>query len=146
MAAIADVPELAAVLQVVRGGAECGKAVVDNADAVCFTGSVKTGKLVAMACAANFIPCFLELGGKDPAVVLASADLERAATAILRAGVAQTGQACQSVERVYVDQSIYEEFVKLLVEKASKVKLNYPEISEGHIGPLIFEPQAATIR
>ena len=76
----------------------------------------------------------------------ARADLERAATAILRAGVAQTGQACQSVERVYVDQTIYEQFVKLLVEKASKVKLNYPEIGEGHIGPLIFEPQAATIR
>jgi len=145
IAAIQDVPELAEVLRVVRGGAEVGKAVVDNADAVCFTGSVKTGKIVAMACASNFIPCFLELGGKDPAVVLASADLERATTAILRAGVAQTGQACQSVERVYVDQAVYEPFVKLLAEKASKVALNYPDINTGHIGPLIFEHQAATI-
>jgi len=101
---ILAVPELAAVLKVVRGGATAGKAVVQNADAICFTGSVPTGMLIANACTQRFIPAFLELGGKDPGIVLADADLEVATDAVLRSCVGATGQACQSLERIYVDE------------------------------------------
>jgi len=72
---IRETPGLSHVLSLIRGGAEAGKAVVDHADVICFTGSVETGKKIALRCADRFIPAFLELGGKDPAIVLADADL-----------------------------------------------------------------------
>lgn len=142
---IAAVPELAAVLTVVPGTGETGAALIEEVDAVCFTGSVKTGRLVAEACARRFIPAFLELGGKDPVIITASAKLKEAAATVLRASVAATGQACQSLERVYVDAVIYDEFVRLLVEQAQQVTLNYPDIHQGQIGPLIFDRQADII-
>ncbi len=142
---IQEVPALAAVLKLVRGGAEAGKAVVNNTDAVCFTGSIATGKHIAMAAATRLIPAFLELGGKDPALVLADADLEMATDAILRSAVGATGQACQSLERIYVHEDAYDNFLNLLVAKAKKVTLNATKKSEGQLGPLIFEPQAKLI-
>jgi len=141
-----DVPELAAVLGIVMGGPETGIALIDNVDAVCFTGSVATGRRVGEQAAYRLIPAFLELGGKDPAIVTAEADLERATDAILRSAAGATGQACQSIERIYVDVSIHDRFVALLVEKARAVRLNYPDIHSGHIGPLIYAGQAATLR
>jgi aldehyde dehydrogenase (NAD+) len=96
---IKEVPELNKVLKLVRGGASAGKGVVQNADAICFTGSVPTGKKIGAVCAERFIPAFLELGGKDPAIILANADLEVATDAVLRSAVGATGQACQSLER-----------------------------------------------
>ena len=81
---IAAVPELAAVLAVVDGDADTGRAIVGNVDYVCFTGSVATGRKVAEAAAAAFIPANLELGGKDPMIVLPSADPVHAATIALR--------------------------------------------------------------
>lgn len=143
---IMEVPELAAVLQLVRGGAEAGKAVVNTADAVCFTGSIATGKHIAMACAKRLIPVFLELGGKDPAVVLEDADLDMATDAILRASVSATGHACQSLERIYVHRNIHDAFLKLLIAKAKEVPLNNEVISSGQLGPIIFEQQAEIIR
>lgn len=140
--AIANVPELAEVLAIVPGAGETGAALIEEVDALCFTGSVKTGRLVAAACARRFIPAFLELGGKDPVIVTASANLEQAVKTVLRASVAATGQACQSLERVYVDAAIHDEFVNLLVEQARQATLNYPDIHQGQIGPLIFERQA----
>ena len=98
----AQVPALANVVDYAMGAGATGEAVIDNVDAVCFTGSVRTGRLVAERAASNFIPAFLEMGGKDPAIVLESADLERTAQVLLRGSVAATGQACQSVERIYV--------------------------------------------
>jgi succinate-semialdehyde dehydrogenase / glutarate-semialdehyde dehydrogenase len=96
---IAQVPELKAILAVVEGDAETGRAIVAAVDYVCFTGSVATGRKVAEAAAAAFIPANLELGGKDPMIVLPSADPVTAATIALRASVAANGQACQSIER-----------------------------------------------
>jgi acyl-CoA reductase-like NAD-dependent aldehyde dehydrogenase len=142
---IAAVPELNSVLALLPGAGETGAALVGEVDAVCFTGSIKTGRIVAEAAAKRFIPAFLELGGKDPAIVVESADLERATTAILRASIAATGQACQSLERIYVQETIFEEFVEQLVAKAREVTLNYPNPHEGHLGPLIFERQAEII-
>ena len=143
---IAKVPELANVLAIVDGDGSTGAALVENVDAIAFTGSVATGRRVGESAATSFIPAFLELGGKDPAVVLPGSDLERCTTAILRASIIATGQACQSIERIYVHDSQYDAFVKLLAEKAGAVRLSYPDAARGEIGPIIFERQAVTLR
>jgi len=143
--ALAKVPALAAVLKIISGGAETGRALVEVADTVCFTGSVNTGKKVAMQAAGRLIPAFLELGGKDPAIVLASADINRATDAILRSAAGSAGQACMSIERIFVDREIYPEFLTALTNKAKAVQLNFPNIRSGHIGPLIFDQQAKVI-
>ena len=144
-AAIAEVPELASVLRIIDGDGSTGAALVDVVDVVAFTGSVATGRKVGLAAAERFIPAFLELGGKDPAIVMAGADLERATTAILRASVNATGQACQSLERIYVEQSRHDEFVNLLTAKSKATPLSHPNPRSGIIGPLIFAQQAETI-
>ena len=141
-----QVPELADVVDYAMGAGATGQAVIDNVDAVCFTGSVRTGRLVAERAASNFIPAFLEMGGKDPAIVLESADLERTATVLLRGSVAATGQACQSVERIYVARPLHDALVARLAELAANVTLNTEAPDKGHIGPLIFEKQLATIQ
>jgi len=140
-----SIPELSSVLKFVRGGAESGAALVDNVDVICFTGSVATGKIIAMNAAKNFIPAFLELGGKDPAIVMADADLEIATDAVLRSAAGATGQACQSLERIYVDEKIHDSFVEILCDKISKVTYNDDYENGGTMGPLIFNQQAAKI-
>ena len=143
--ALADVPALAAVLDIVAGDGATGAVLVKNVDAVAFTGSVATGRKVAAAAAARLIPAFLELGGKDPAIVLADADIDRAVTAILRASVSATGQACQSLERIYVHDTILDTFVERLVAAAQAVPLTRGGEAGGILGPLIFAQQADTI-
>ena len=139
------VPDLTRVFRILPGDGETGAALVGNVDLVCFTGSVATGRKVAAVAGERFIPAFLELGGKDPAMVMDGADLKRATDAILRQGVINSGQVCLSIERVYVQEGIFEEFLDRLVAKAEQVRLSYPDIHEGHIGPLIREGQAAVI-
>jgi succinate-semialdehyde dehydrogenase / glutarate-semialdehyde dehydrogenase len=141
MHTVRKVPELAEVFDVVLGDGRTGQDVVANVDLICFTGSVPNGRKVAVACAERLIPCFLELGGKDPAIVTADADIDRATTAILRGGVYATGQVCYSVERVYVHESIHDRFVEELVKKAEQVRLNDENPLDGHIGPFIFVRQ-----
>jgi acyl-CoA reductase-like NAD-dependent aldehyde dehydrogenase len=141
-ACIADVPGLADVFSIVEGDGQSGVALIDAVDAVCFTGSVPTGRKVALQCAALLIPAFLELGGKDPLIVLQSADLDAAVTAALRGSVLSTGQACQSIERIYVARRLYVTFVERLASAASSCRLNWPDISVGEIGPIIFAKQA----
>lgn len=140
------VPELAAVFDFVTGDAETGKAVIDQADVVCFTGSVPTGRRIAVHCAERLIPCYLELGGKDPVVVTASADIERATTAVLRGGAHANGMVCFSVERIYVAEAIHDAFVARLIEKARAVRLNCGDPRAGHIHPFTFAPQAAIVQ
>jgi succinate-semialdehyde dehydrogenase / glutarate-semialdehyde dehydrogenase len=146
MAAIKAVPDLSDVLTFIEGGGETGAALIEQVDLVCFTGSVATGRKVAEAAAKRFIPAFLELGGKDPAIVLPSANLELATSAILWGSVVNTGQSCLSIERIYVAESIFEEFVDKLVTKAEHVQLAYPTVESGELGPIIAERQAAIIR
>ena len=134
------------VLTFVQGDGATGAALIDQVDAVCFTGSVATGRKVAAAAAGNMIPAFLELGGKDPLIITASADIEKASDAALRGSVLSTGQACQSIERIYVAREIHDAFLNLLVAKAKQVALNWPNIGHGHIGPIIFEKQAETLQ
>lgn len=139
-------PVLSSVLKLVPGDGETGAAVVDLVDAIAFTGSVKTGRKVGETAAARFIPAFLELGGKDPAIVLPDADIEKATTALLRGSIVATGQACQSIERIYVHDRIFERFTDRLVEKANTVTFSYPDPNQGIIGPLIFAKQAEIIQ
>jgi succinate-semialdehyde dehydrogenase/glutarate-semialdehyde dehydrogenase len=143
---IARVPALDRVFRMIRGVGRIGSVMIDYVDAVCFTGSIPVGRIVAHAAAERLIPAFLELGGKDAAIVTETADLDRAATALLRASVANTGQACQSIERIYVARPVFDDFVRLLVAKAEAVELNYPDIDHGQIGPLIAAEQADVIR
>jgi succinate-semialdehyde dehydrogenase / glutarate-semialdehyde dehydrogenase len=143
--AIETVPDLKDVFTFIEGGGETGASLIENVDLICFTGSVATGRKVAQAAAKKFIPAFLELGGKDPAIVLSSANLELATSAILWGSVVNTGQSCLSIERIYVAESIFEEFVDRLVSKAEGLKLAYPTVESGEIGPIIAERQAAII-
>ena len=145
MQSIAAVPELAAVFRLQPGGRETGEQLVAAADVVCFTGSVATGRKVAENAARHFVPAFLELGGNDPLIITASADLERATDVALRATCLATGQACQSLERVYVDRRIFAPFIEKLVAKAQRIEPNWPDIHAGTIGPFIFGPQADTV-
>lgn len=147
---IAAVPELAAVLSMQPGDGLTGQEIIKQVDVVAFTGSVATGKKVAIAAAESFIPAFLELGGKDPAIILEGTDLERATTAILRASIAATGQACQSLERIYVARSEYQAFSDMLTKKACAVELSKGTNDSngtlsGNVGPLIFARQAEII-
>jgi len=144
-AALAGVPELAAVLGFAVGTGRTGARLIGEADCVSFTGSVATGRKVAEAAAARFIPAYLELGGKDPAIVLRSADIDAAAAKILASGVGASGQACQSLERVYVDQAIAAPFIDKLVALARATTINYPDKAAGTIGPFIFGEQAGIV-
>jgi succinate-semialdehyde dehydrogenase / glutarate-semialdehyde dehydrogenase len=142
MDTIRAVPELAGVFAFITGDGQTGQQLIQQIDMLCFTGSVANGRKVAVACAERLIPAYLELGGKDPAIVTATADLDAAATAVLRGAAFGTGQVCFSVERVYVHESVHDEFVGLLVRKADAVRLNYPDINDGEIGPFGFDRQA----
>jgi succinate-semialdehyde dehydrogenase / glutarate-semialdehyde dehydrogenase len=146
MKAINTVPHLRDILTFIEGGGETGASLIEYVDLICFTGSVATGRKVAEAAAKRFIPAFLELGGKDPAIVLESANIELATSAILWGSVVNTGQSCLSIERIYVAQSILEPFVEQLVIKAERLKLAYPTVESGEIGPIIAERQAEIIR
>ena len=146
MAAIAEVPEIAAVLALIEGDGATGAALIEHVDFVAFTGSVATGRKVGESAARAFIPASLELGGKDPMIVLASADPVHAAEIALRASVLNTGQACQSIERVYIAREIAEPFTAALVETAQAARLNFPDIARGDIGPFIYARQAEIVQ
>lgn len=133
---------LKTILTFIQGGGTTGAALIDNVDCICFTGSVATGKKVALKAAENLIPANLELGGKDPLIITENVDIEVATSLVLRASILATGQACQSIERVYVPSSIYDVFTSTLAQKAKAIRLNYPDIGTGHIGPFIFAKQA----
>lgn len=110
------------VLSLTTGYADTGAAVIANSDCVHFTGSTATGRKVAVACAERLTPCTLELGGKDPAIVLADADLDRAAAGIAWGGMFNSGQVCVSVERVYVEAPVYDEFVAKLTDEVGRLR------------------------
>src|SRR5271166_1522604 len=111
------------VLDAVYGFGQTGAALVDVVDYVMFTGSVNTGRRIAAAAGQHLIPCSLELGGKDAMIVCADADIDRAADGAVTGGFVYSGQACISVERVYVEEPVYDEFVQKLVAKTSQLRL-----------------------
>ncbi len=116
------VPE--GVFTLVQGGGAQGRALVDAApDLVVFTGSVATGKKIALAAAANLVPVSLELGGKDAAIVLADADLERTARGIVWGAFTNAGQNCAAIERVYVERKIADKFTQRVVELTKALRV-----------------------
>jgi acyl-CoA reductase-like NAD-dependent aldehyde dehydrogenase len=113
--------------QVATGrGDELGGELIDQVDFVMFTGSTPTGKRVAERAAKTLTPVGLELGGKDPMIVLSDADVKKAANAATYYGMQNGGQTCISVERVYVEEPVYDEFVALVTEKVGKLRQGVP--------------------
>jgi len=110
------------VLQVVTGFGATGARLIEHADFVTFTGSVATGRKVAVACAERLIPYTLELGGKDPFIVLEDADLRRASKGAVWGAFMNSGQVCMSVERAYVVDACYDEFVERVVTLTDKLR------------------------
>jgi acyl-CoA reductase-like NAD-dependent aldehyde dehydrogenase len=125
----------------VQGGGEVGGALcAADVDLVAFTGSVATGRKVARACAERLVPCALELGGKDAAIVLADANLERAANGVVWGALTNAGQNCASIERVYVERSIEAAFTEKLLAVVRSLK------SRDDVGPLATVRQCAIVR
>jgi len=136
----AGLPE--ALFQVVPGAGATGAALVDSRiDKLIFTGSVASGKKVAQTAAARLLPVVLELGGKDPMVVLDDADLEVASSAAVWGAFVNAGQTCLSVERCYVHQNLYERFLAAVVEKTGKLRVGNGLDPQTEVGPLIHQRQ-----
>ena len=110
------------VLAVVQGAAETATALVDEADFLGFTGSDRVGKLVMARAAETLTPVSLELGGKDPMVVMEGANIDRAASAAAWGGMMNSGQICMSVERIYVEEPVYDEFVSKLTDRVKELR------------------------
>lgn len=130
------------VFRVLTGNGSTGAALVDEVDFVQFTGSTATGRAIAQHAASRLIPYSLELGGKDAALVLADADLDRAVEGIAWGGLFNAGQVCVSVERVYVEAAVYDEFVERLADRVRSLSLGQDD--QGYrfdVGPLATEAQ-----
>ena len=132
------------LLSAVAGYGQTGSDLIDLVDMVAFTGSVATGRKIAVKCAEQLKPCTMELGGKDPMIVCRDADLERAANAAVWGSVTNAGQVCMSVERIYVDERIYEPFVSKVVVKARQVRQGLPD-ENPDVGSMTFPPQLAKV-
>jgi acyl-CoA reductase-like NAD-dependent aldehyde dehydrogenase len=135
------------VFQVATGkGSVTGPPLIDEVDFVMFTGSTETGKRVMAQAAETLTPVGLELGGKDPMIVLRDADLERAANAAVYYSMQNGGQTCISVERVYVEEPVYDEFVAKVEKKVRALRQGVPQgPGSVDVGAVIFEPQIDTI-
>ena len=132
----------AGVFQVATGRGETGRALIGEVDMIMFTGSTATGRKVAVAAAERLIPCALELGGKDPMIVLRDADLERAANAAAYYGMMNSGQTCISIERVYVEEPVYDEFVAKVTDKVRALRQGGSSApGSNEIGSMTFPPQ-----
>ncbi len=135
------------VLQILVGGAETGVALIDEANFVMFTGSTATGKKVMARAAETLTPVALELGGKDPMIVLADADLERAANAATYYSMQNGGQTCVSIERVYVEAPVYDQFVNAVTERVKALRQGVPTgPGTVEVGAVTFSPQLDIIR
>ncbi|MFQ5513804.1 MAG: succinic semialdehyde dehydrogenase [Myxococcota bacterium] len=134
------------VFQLVTGDGSTGAALVEaGCDKISFTGSVRTGRRVAEACASQLTPCTLELGGKDPMIVCEDADLERAARGAVWGAFANAGQVCTSTERVYVVEKIADSFVERVVELTRELRQGPEQEGEVDVGAIIFPPQLEII-
>jgi acyl-CoA reductase-like NAD-dependent aldehyde dehydrogenase len=143
--AAADIdPEL---VQVAVGYGDVGQALVTGGvDMVHFTGSVATGRKVAALCGERLIPCVLELGGKDPAIVLDDADVEHTARTLVFGGFANAGQACAAVERVYATPGVYDALVERVTALVRQLRVGDGSREDVEVGPMIMPRQLEIVR
>jgi succinate-semialdehyde dehydrogenase/glutarate-semialdehyde dehydrogenase len=136
----AGVPE--AVFQVIVGDGATGTALVNSTiDKLVFTGSVSTGKRIAQSAGVRLLPVVLELGGKDPMLVLEDADIDVASSGAVWGAFVNAGQACLSVERCYVHRKMYEPFIDACSRKAKQLRVGNGMDPDTDIGPMIHERQ-----
>jgi acyl-CoA reductase-like NAD-dependent aldehyde dehydrogenase len=136
----------AGLVQVLQGRGDLGAAIIATGpDKVFFTGSVATGQRIAEACAQKLIPSALELGGKDAMIVLADADLNIASSAAVWGGFMNCGETCISVERIYVEAPVADEFTKQCVEKTKQLRLGPASDPDAELGPMIRLQQLAKV-
>lgn len=130
------------IFQVVVGDGVTGAALMaSEIDKLVFTGSVATGKRIAQTAAGRLLPVLLELGGKDPMIVLEDADLDVASSGAVWGAFVNAGQACLSVERCYIARGIYESFLNTCVEKVGKLRVGDGMDETTDVGPMIHELQ-----
>ncbi len=135
-----------AAFQVVVGDGSVGAALAEGEiDKLVFTGSVPTGKRIAQRAAQRLLPVVLELGGKDPMLVLDDANLEVASSGVVWGAFVNAGQTCLSVERCYVHRSLYPRFLEMCVAKAGQLRVGNGEDPDTDIGPMIHEQQLRTV-
>ncbi|MFN8222731.1 MAG: aldehyde dehydrogenase family protein [Gaiellales bacterium] len=135
------------LVRVIQGDRSVGEALVSHrqVDAIVFTGSTSSGRSVAMRAAERLCPVTLELGGKDPMLVLDDADLGRAVEGALWAAFANCGQVCAGVERIYVARSLYRPFLERLATRAAALRIGDGRNPAVELGPLITEQQRARV-
>ena len=133
---------------VTGGGGTAGQELIDNADidGVVFTGSKDVGMHLIRDNATRVVPrpLIIEMGGKNPALVMKSADLDKASDGVMRSAFSAQGQKCSACSRVYVNKSIRDEFLRLLVEKTKKIKIGNPLNKDVYLGPVINEDAVKT--
>jgi succinate-semialdehyde dehydrogenase/glutarate-semialdehyde dehydrogenase len=135
------------IVRAVHGGGAVGNALVESSVAkVFFTGSVEVGRKVGAACAGRIKGSVLELGGKDPQIVLADANLANAVGGCLWGGFANAGQTCSGIERVYVQRDVAERFVSGVVEGAQRLRVGDPARWDTEVGPMASEQQFELVR
>ncbi|AIE59425.1 aldehyde dehydrogenase family protein [Bacillus methanolicus] len=133
------------VVQVAHGGKELGAALTkEKPDYIFFTGSVRTGKIIQEQAAKDLIPTTLELGGKDPMIIFADANLERAAKGAVWAAFTNSGQVCMSAERVYVERPVFRKFVELVKKEVEALRHGTEE--DDDIGSMTFPAQREIVR
>lgn len=137
----------AALLQAVAGGAAAGGELIDQADYIMFTGSTRTGRQVMARAAQTLTPVSLELGGKDPMIVLADADVARAAAGAAYGGLFNAGQTCISIERVYVEQPVHDRFVAAVLREVAALRPAFraPDPWAAELGAMTFPPQVELV-
>jgi acyl-CoA reductase-like NAD-dependent aldehyde dehydrogenase len=134
------------VVQTLPGARDTGAALIEHGcDKIFFTGSDATGRVVAGECAQRLIPCVLELGGSDAAIVLADADLERAAEGIAWGRFSNSGQTCVAPKRVFVEAPVFDRFSTLLAGRVAAIHAG-GERTASELGPLIRPSQAARLK
>src|SRR5260370_9416605 len=134
------------LFQVVIGDGATGAALISaGVDKLIFTGSVATGKRVAQAAAAKLIPVVLELGGKDPMIVVDDADVDVASSAAVWGAFVNAGQTCLSVERCYVHKTLYEKFLQTCVAKMEKLRVGNGMEDGVDLGPMIHSRQLQVV-
>ncbi|MEO8609988.1 MAG: succinic semialdehyde dehydrogenase [Chloroflexota bacterium] len=127
------------VIQIVTGGGITGSALIDVVDYISFTGSTATGRKIAMRAAERLIPCSLELGGKDPLIILKDVDIDLAASGTLIGALENAGQVCISTERVYVEDAIYDQYIERIRHYANQLVMGGGEGYDVHVGSLTNE-------